>query len=501
MATIDTLREVVRDLLPSGPFWLSDAVASFVEALASAFVELVDFIESLPDTINPLTAGRDVLVDWWEYMRSECSATPTDTEELREKVLEALAAPPSYTFAGLQGVVSANVQGIVELRELPAVSDVPSDVPFDVNPHARILEAWYSPFLTSEAQLRCVLGVFAQAADTLRLLVPDTELRIHGGALADERAMAWRDVILPMDLAIDRVSGATGATSSALYALADEPHGIDTLDNVLSVAAGTDLQEDFLSWHLERDGAQLGRTRTSADAVLETLEEITGISFDEVFFGRRTGARGEWLDVDGSPNVGDTTGLVGLLGTRAYQFTETNDMAYKASDHDIGEIPDDESWLVVVVVKPTDTLAADIPVCGKQDLFQVIPTPRNGWQMWLRSAGDMSLDLADTVGGTAASSVARTYTTNLWLTMAARVNRTTELAQIGHDAGVGSEVSVDGLSYLCPAMPLRIGDSRVNRSQTAPPAHVHLVAIARGAKAEAGGLQTICAAVTAALVA
>jgi hypothetical protein len=499
MATIDTLREVVRDLLPSGPFWLSDAVASYVEALAGAFVELVDFIESLPATLSPLTAARAVLVDWWEYMRSECSATPTDTEELRAKVLEALAAPPSYTFAGLQGVVSANVQGIVELRELPAVSDIPSDVPFDVNPHARILEAWYSSFLTSEAQLRCVLGVFAQAADTIRLVSPDTELRIHGGNLADERAMAWEHVILPMDLAIDRVSGATGVASGALYSLADEPHGVDTLDNVLTVASATDLQEDWFSWHLERDADQISPTRTSADDVLDGLETITGLTFDEVFFGRRTGARGEWLDVDGAPTVGASTGLVGLLGDRAYKFTAVDDISFKADDQTIGEISDTESWLCVVVIKPTATVSTDVPACGKQDLFQVIPTPRNGWQVWLRNSGNVLLDLSDTAGGTALSSVARTYTTNQWLTIVARINRTTQLAQVAHDAGAGAEASVAGMSYLCPAMPLRIGDSRVNRTQTAPPADVHLVAFAHGAQVEAVSLQTLAAAITAAL--
>jgi hypothetical protein len=500
MATTDTLREVVRDLLPSGPFWISDAVTSFVNALAGAFVDLVDFSDGLPAAINPRTAAHDVVVDWWSYIRSSCSATPVDTEELRAQVLKALAAPPSYTFAGLQGVVSANVPGIVELREQPAISEVPFDVPGDVNEHARILEVWFTPFLTNEAQLRCVLGVFAQAADTIRLASPDTAYSAPGG-LADEQAITWVHALLPMDLAVERLNGLTGATTNALYELATAPHSGDTLDNVLGVAAATSVQEDWFSWHLERDGVQWSPTRTSTDEFRDAFDALTGLSWGHVFFGHRTGVDGALLTLEGTATTADATGLTGVLGNRnrAYDFTATDTQACNAGS--IGDISDTVSFAFLLLVKLRTQSATTTQVAlGKQDSGGTF----TGWNVFTRmiaTAWRFRLDPVDPAALADVTLTATSNTLNEWRVFVGCVKRTgSGNMEFASDLEGGTPVAAP-LACSIPGIPLRLGDSRPVGSGIPIDGQIAIAAFCEGTQVDGISPQTLAAVVRAALVA
>jgi hypothetical protein len=450
MATFDTLREVVRDLLPSGPFWLSEAVASYVEALASAFVEIVDFIESLPDTINPLTAARAVLVDWWEYIRSTCSATPTDTEDLRERVLAALAAPLSYTFQGLQAVVSANVPGTVVLRELPALSEVPFDVPADVNEHARILEVWFSPLLTSEAQLRCVLGAFAQAADALRLVSPDATLHVVD-TQADEQAFRWVHAYAPADLAIERVRGDTGAVSNTLYEL-DEENAAATLATILAVVGSTYLSGDALSWHVERDGTQVSATRRNAVA---EFRDAVGVMPSLLCLGQgRELINDAAMTASGTATQSTLSGVSEVFGTSAYNFDGSGGAVWTCADGSLGGVPTAESRAFFLIYRPR-TIPVNGALAGKQN------GTSEGWNLLQNSlvpqltVRDSTLPPATTVELTAASAVE-----DAWRCLCVIFDRTNAQLRFASDLEAASNVALPAQRYDPPADPLRIGDSR-----------------------------------------
>ncbi len=103
------------------------------------------------------------------------------------------------------------------------------------------------------------------------------------------------------------------------------------------------------------------------------------------------------------------------------------------------------------------------------------------------------LDLSDTAGGIQSVTAAKVYTAGAFFAICARVNRTAGLAQIAHNTAASATASVAGLSYLCPLRSLRIGDSRINRADTAPSSRVHLAAFARGTQVEAPNLQTLAA--------
>lgn len=453
MATLDTLREVVRDLLPSGHFWLSEAVSSYVEAMAASFVEIVDFIEALPDTINPLTAARAVLVDWWEYVRSTCSATPTDTEELRDRVLAALAAPLSYTFQGLQAVVSANVPGTVVLRELPSLSEVPFDVPSDVNEHARILEVWFSPLLTNEAQLRCVLGDFAQAADALRLVSPDTTLHALG-TLASQAAFRWVHAFAPADIAVDRVNGATGASSSILYSL-DQEDSAETLATVLSIAGGTDLAEDWLSWSMERDAVQVSATRTNRDAYVAAVEAALGRDVEHLFFGRLTGASGEVLTLESTATQSPAVGLEAPFD-RVFEFSNLQDQAFRAPNNTIGNVTSSLAGVLLVKLDATSTGA----VIGKMNGLA------EGWVILIGPVpGAWSLLVVNTALATGQVDLTATSSTlGVWRALAWIIDLPNLQVRFGSDLETGTTASLPAGTIEASATPMRIGDARIPAS-------------------------------------
>jgi hypothetical protein len=488
MATKDTLREVIRDLLPSGPFWISDAVSSYVAALAEAFTAIVDFIDGLPAAINPRTAAYAVLVDWWDYIRSDCSATPSDTEELRAQVLEALAAPPSYTFAGLQGVVSANVPGIVELRELPAVSAVPFDVPCEINEHGRILDVWFSELITNEAQLRCVLGVFAQAADTLRLLSPDATLNVVDTE-ADEQALHWVHAWDPCDLALERVSGVDGSTSSETYTLTEESSAA-TLADILGVAGSTELAEDWFSWHVERDGTQLSETRTNRDAVIAVFAAIpalSGLEVEQIFFGRRTSAHGEFLSAEGSAATAAASGLVDPFD-RVYDFTNVNNEAFACQDLDLGEIT---SPLMVVALVDIDATTGGC-VLGKMD-----GTLGPGWQIVL-SSNVFSFFVSHSPGDVELGPLTATSSTVGTKRVLVLIIDPTAKIRFGSDLESATSTPMPTGAVAAPTIPFRLGDASTFASSFN--GRLGPVALFRGDMT--GRVpQTVAAAVRAALIA
>jgi hypothetical protein len=290
------------------------------------------------------------------------------------------------------------------------------------------------------------------------------------------------------------------------YALADVAAGRETIEDLLArknrVTAASRWSRD--------DYAIAGSTKTWTDSTplrdlqavfsrqelaryRAALEAVSGLELDYAWFGvPRCAVSDQLLYSELGPTIVMASDVSGRFGTRMMSFTATSNHSFAAFDLAVGDIPDDESWLVMFVVSPTSVPAANVPLCGKQDLFKVAPDPRNGWMLWLNTANVM-LDLSDTAGGIHTVSVAKTYTAGAIFAGCARVNRTTGLAEVVHDTAASGTVSVAGLSFLCDTRPLRVGDARINRAETAPHARLHALAFARGSQVEPIGLQTLTA--------
>lgn len=241
MALIDRVRAYITDLLPSGDFWRSAAAQRFVNGLSGAVLPLAAFADSLRDEIFPGTAGRPVLLQWWEFIRITCAATPADTEDLREAVVSAISSPPGHTIAGLRQLVAGQGLRFVELDHLLPISNVPFLVPSPIDPHARILEVWNSPLLHNVELVRCIVREFAQAADLLRIISPESYWVEVGaffwancpGSIANfERREDLNDVVV----------------ETASVVLDDETGAIEAVPDIFAAYNTTDA----VSWEITR---------------------------------------------------------------------------------------------------------------------------------------------------------------------------------------------------------------------------------------------------------
>ena len=309
---------------------------------------------------------------------------------------------------------------------------------------------------------------------SLRLLEPDRPAR-HWYALADVAAQ-----VESVEDLLERKNRVTAAArwSRDDYALAGSEKTWTGSSPLIDIQAAFSRNE-------------LVRYRTA-------LEGVTGLELDHAWHGvPRCAVSDQSLYTELGPAIVTASDVSGRFGTRAFSFAATNNHSFAAFDASVAEIPDDESWLAMAVVSPTVVPLANVPLFGKQDLFQIAPVPRNGWMVWMNT-GDLMLDLSDTAGGANTITAAKAYSAGTFFGVVARVNRTTGLAQIAHETAASATFDATGLSYLCATRPLRLGDARINRAETAPNARVHLLAFATGPQVEAINLQTLAATLLAA---
>jgi hypothetical protein len=249
MALVDTISEAIRDYLPAGPFWRDAEAEKFVRGLARGVAGTAQLVDGLRDAIFPATADRPVLLQWWEFLRADCTDTPTDTEVLRARVLAILGAAPAYTFSGLAALVGSYFP-TAELRHNLTLSSIPASVPFPVDPNGRVLEIWYSPLLEDLAQMQCLIRQFAQAVDVLRFVAPDSQI-VDGPLPGTDLAIHWqhgRDGRLEIE-AIDAGDGVT-VLDSATWPLPTDT-GAEYVSAILP--GGLPGVNFFLVWYLERD--------------------------------------------------------------------------------------------------------------------------------------------------------------------------------------------------------------------------------------------------------
>lgn len=307
--------------------------------------------------------------------------------------------------------------------------------------------------------------------------------RLDFPSVAARHWYALADVTAGRESIEDLLERKNRATALAHWSR-DDYFVVDSPGSVLESTPLRDLEGDF-------DTHELARYRAA-------LEAVTGLELAYAWFGNpRCAVTGQKLYSELGPTIVTASDVSGRFGTTCFSFTATNDHSFAAFDTAVAEIPDDESWLAMAVVSPTVVPGANVPLFGKQDLFQVAPTPRNGWMVWMNT-GDLMLDLSDTAGGINTVTAAKTYSAATFFAVVARINRTTGLAEIAHETLGSATFDATGLSYLCPARPLRLGDARISRAETAPNARVHFLAFAFGQQVESLTLTTLAAAILAA---
>ena len=250
MSLLRRIRSFVDDLLPAGDFWADEAAKTFAAALAGAVEPLAKFADGLRAAVFPGSADRSVLLQWWAFVRSDCAATPTDTEELRAAVIAAISSPPGHTIAGLRKLVAGQGLPFVELRHRLPISELPMPVPSPVNPHARILEVWNSPLLHNVDQVRCIVREFAQAADVLRFVAPRTEWRGNSDR-ADRNVFSWTHCPDSV-VRFERREALGGPLAESVSLALPAEHGQVLASNVFAVGPDSNIKQ-AISWEITRE--------------------------------------------------------------------------------------------------------------------------------------------------------------------------------------------------------------------------------------------------------
>ena len=211
------LRAFIRDVLPRGPIWSSAKSLAVLDSLADAFQTEVDFLQGLPEAIDPRTCSFAILQQWAEFYKvpPRCFPPITDEAELRIKVLDRIRGPYIGTPDGLQSAINSWFD-LVEIRDqlrrpllvpisFPGFSliyavnleqqnffvpMVPSFKVVGTNEVA-VLEVWYSPLLDNGELIRCFLQEFDQARHRRRLITPVVRTRASLVALDDTASIIW----------------------------------------------------------------------------------------------------------------------------------------------------------------------------------------------------------------------------------------------------------------------------------------------------------------------
>jgi hypothetical protein len=404
------LVQFLRALLPDGEFWRMAATERYVQALAAAVQPLAELIEDLPRAIMPNNAGRAVLLQWWEAVRSPCVATPVDTEELRGKVVAALGAEPAHTPAGLQALLDAGLN-FVELDESLPVSSVPGDVPMDIEPTGRILRIWYSQLIDSESIVRCVARGYAPAGDELLLVHPDALLLNVVGPNANQSALAWQFARGDSDLVVTKMLGNGTGTSSTVTTALDET-GAATVATLMGISSGTNVAGDLLSWKMQRDiGGSPVDVMTTRRALLyqmagkpplPTFETLTGLTWTHLLVGSAidavsfaTLARSGTADRN---TVGDLANSD--FGTRVLHCDQNTSDKFAATSSAFAELRPDRSAVIVFVYNVRAFTAGT---------FQHVLVKRTasgaaseGWEVIIATSQRLTLNVDDESGPTVA---------------------------------------------------------------------------------------------------
>lgn len=191
----DAYRSLIRDYLPAGTFWRGAAAERFVDGLVQASAPLMQFIATLYLEVWPFDAQRPMLEQWYDYLYPDsCLPIPVDTEDLRDRVLLAIASPDVGSPDGLAARINAELK-LVEVDDLPGPSIVPLEVPSPIDGAAQVVEIWYAPTIDNAATVMCVGRTYAPASAIVRPVTPIAHFRQPtAGQDAADTALHWHEM-------------------------------------------------------------------------------------------------------------------------------------------------------------------------------------------------------------------------------------------------------------------------------------------------------------------
>jgi hypothetical protein len=175
------------------------------------------------------------------------------------------------------------------------------------------------------------------------------------------------------------------------------------------------------------------------------------------------------------------------------RYTGVNEQWHIATGNVIGDLDDIESSMLIAAVYLDGDQVTQRGILGKQNLFA---TPAVGWNVLVNTSDQIVVNLTSSTG----ISTSHTFpiVPDTWITIVVLWDRAANLWRSSVSGQAVQSTSIAGLSYES-AIPLRIGDSRVNRTDTALRGEVGIAAFYNGAQVEGANVQTLSAALLVAL--
>lgn len=316
ISALDVARNLVRSFMPDGFFWRGEAGDRFVEAMANSWADSVQFIADLTAAIDPArTPHRSVLLQYWAYFDNDCIAIPIDTEELRTLVLAFLSIRAIETPAGQEAFIEGLLP-LAEFAESLPVSWIPADVPFLVEPTGRVIQIWYPPLIYPAEYINCIARPVTQAADAIQHATPGGVVVSVYPHLVQDVGVHWhfvRGEAARLRIVVEHTTGTILADD--FYAITDE-FGVDTLDNMIGLAATDELEQTRITVTVQRDYLDGAGYRDLAEFIFDHEGYMSDI------FAAADILSGTVIQSDGLRNIATATpGGVGNV-TMAIVFTE-----------------------------------------------------------------------------------------------------------------------------------------------------------------------------------
>lgn len=258
MTIQDDFRTFLRTLLFRGSWWEGDAVERFLDGIVRAFGDTVERIWTLPDAVAPFNAERPVLEQWYEYLAVvDCVAIPSDTEDLRTRVLALLAAESTAFFDGLERTVLAYLP-LIEINDLLPISALgwntsgdPAALvpPFPCDPWADVVEAWYPLDFVPREQVVCVLRPFIPGVAVVRPVAPSA--LFYGdpdSVFAGDWSLQWSEMRSSTELVLERRDTGTDNLLETVTVDPVEVSGIKLISDLFPLlSAASSLAGQYVS--------------------------------------------------------------------------------------------------------------------------------------------------------------------------------------------------------------------------------------------------------------
>lgn len=253
MSLRDQIENLVAEMLPPGPFWQGPAAERFIRAVAGAIMPAAELSADIFGRIQPETATRSVLEQWWNYLRGDldCIATPASDADLRAAVVRLWRSEFSGTAAGMDQMISGFLP-LVDVRESLPTSALPCDLPCSLDPTGRVFEIWHPSLQNTTEQVECVARRFMRDGDALRRVTAQATW-LHTGPLASDTGFAF-SYANGSSLVVERAPGSgQPATETNTIPLTSQHGFLATADAFPLVTPSDTITGQEFRWAFEKD--------------------------------------------------------------------------------------------------------------------------------------------------------------------------------------------------------------------------------------------------------